>query len=113
MDRMVALDAEGRFMGKEKLREVAANPANRFKTVRLEGGALPAYGAAITVDGQDVGVLTSPAASPKLGHLGLAVLRADVAGDGQKVEVAGQDGPIAGTVDALALYDPQKRRPRS
>ena len=38
MDRMVALDAEGRFMGKEKLREVAANPPNRFKTVRLEGG---------------------------------------------------------------------------
>ena len=40
MDRMVALDAEGRFMGKEKLREVAADPPNRFKTMRLEGGAL-------------------------------------------------------------------------
>lgn len=113
MDRMVALDAEGRFMGKEKLREVAADPPNRFKTVRLEGGGLPAYGAAVTVEGQDVGVLTSPAVSPKLGHLGIAVLRADVAEDGQKVEVAGEDGPIMGTVDALALYDPQKRRPRS
>ena len=113
MDRMVALDAEGRFMGKEKLREVASNPPNRFKTVRLEGSVLPAYGAAVTVDGEDVGVLTSPAASPKLGHLGIAVLRADVAVDGQKVEVAAEGGPIAGTVDALALYDPQKRRPRS
>jgi glycine cleavage system aminomethyltransferase T len=74
---------------------------------------LPAYGAVVRVDGEDVGVLTSPAASPKLGHLGIAVLRADMAADGQKVEVAGEDGPIAGTVDALALYDPQKRRPRS
>jgi glycine cleavage system T protein (aminomethyltransferase) len=113
MDRVVALDADGAFMGKEELREVAANPPNRFKTVRLEGAALPEYGASVTVDGEHVGVLTSPAASPKLGHLGIAVLRADVAGDGQHVEVTGPDGPIAGTVDALALYDPQKRRPRS
>jgi aminomethyltransferase len=113
LDRMVALDADGDFMGKDELREIAANPPNRFKTVRLDGAELPEYGAAVTVDGEEVGVLTSPAASPTLGHLGIAILRTDVASDGQKVEVAGPDGPIAGTVDALALYDPQKRRPRS
>ncbi len=113
MDRMVALDAEGEFMGKERLREVAEDPPNRFKSVRLQGPDLPDYGALVTVGGQEVGVLTSPASSPILGNLGLAVLRADVAADGQEVEVATDDGPIAGTVAELALYDPQKRRPRS
>ena len=113
MDRVVALDAEGEFMGKDKLREIAQAPPNRFKTIRLEGETLPAYGAAITREGEEVGVLTSPASSPKLGPLGLAVLRADVAEDGTRVEVAGASGPIAGIVDALALYDPEKERPRA
>lgn len=115
LDRMVALGAEGEFMGKDKLREVAADPPNRFKTLRLDGEALPAYGAPIMRDGEEVGVLTSPAASPKLGNLGLAILRTDVAVNGQSVEVQveGVSGSIAGTVDELALYDPKKQRPRS
>ncbi len=108
MDRVVALDAEGEFMGKDKLREIAQAPPNRFKTIRLEGEALPAYGAAITREGEEVGVLTSPASSPKLGPLGLAVLRADVADDGTRVEVAGAPGPIAGIVDALAVVRPEE-----
>jgi aminomethyltransferase len=113
LDRVVALEGEGEFMGKDKLREIAKAPPNRFKTIRLEGDALPAYGATITRDGEQVGVLTSPASSPKLGPLGLAVLRADAADDGTRVEVAGAPGAIAGSVDALALYDPKKERPRA
>ena len=113
MDRFVALASPGEFIGKEILREVAQDPPNRFKTIRLEGRDLPAYGAAVTRDAEVVGTLTSPAASPKLGNLGLAILRKDVAGDGEKVEVALGDGTIGGTVDQLALYDPAKQRPRS
>lgn len=112
MDRVVALDAPGEFMGKDKLREVAADPPNRFKTLRVEGDRLPAYGAAVTRDGEDVGVLTSPAISPKLGNIGIAILRTDVALDGNTVEVALEDGTVGATVDVLAVYDPQKRRPR-
>ncbi len=112
MDRFVALAAAGEFIGKEVLREVAQDPPNRFKTIRLEGGDLPEYGAAVTRAGESVGVLTSPAASPTLGTLGLAILRKDVAGDGEKLEVALGDARIGGTVEALALYDPQKQRPR-
>ena len=93
MDRMVALDAEGRFMGKEKLREVASNPPNRFKTVRLEGGRCPPTGPPSRWTGEDVGVLTSPAASPKLGHLGIAVLRADVAGTDRRWRWRPRAGP--------------------
>jgi aminomethyltransferase len=113
LDRMVALDGEGEFMGKEKLREVAADPPNRFKTVRLDGDRLPDAGAAITADGEEIGVLTSPATSPRYGGLGLVILRTEAAIDGRRVEVASDDGPIAGTVDVLAVHDPEKRRPRS
>ena len=113
MDRLVALDAPGEFMGKDQLREVAKQPPNRCKTLRLAGGPLPEYGAAVTNDGEVVGVLTSPAESPKLGPIGLAILRADVAADGTALEVALGDGTIGATVDQLALYDPTKERPRS
>lgn len=113
LDRVVALDAEGEFMGKATLRELAADPPNRFKTVRLEGEVLPEYGATVNRDGEEIGVLTSPATSPILGPIGLAILRTDAAGDGTRVEVAAEGGAIAGTVDVLALYDPDKRRPRT
>ncbi len=113
MDRVVALGAPGAFMGKDRLIEVAADPPNRFKTLRVDGDALPEYGASVTSGGEEVGVLTSPAMSPKLGNIGLAILRSDVAVDGGAVEVALADGTVGATVDVLAVYDPQKRRPRS
>ncbi|MCI4355501.1 MAG: aminomethyltransferase family protein [Thermoplasmata archaeon] len=114
MDLVVALETDAEFMGKEKLREISLDPPNRLKTVRLEGETLPEYGAPVTVGGEQVGVLTSPAPSPKLGGtIGLACLRSDVAADGTKVEVAMDGATTAGTVDVLALYDPQKMRPRS
>jgi len=113
LDRVVKLEGAGEFMGKEKLREIAADPPNRFKTVRLEGDALPEYGATIERGGEEVGVLTSPATSPRYGNIGLAVIRADAAVEGERVEVGAEGGPIAGTIDVLAIHDPEKRRPRS
>jgi aminomethyltransferase len=114
LDRMVALDGDGEFMGKNKLREIALDPPNRLKTVRLEGDTLPEYGASITLGGEDVGTLTSPAYSPTLGaNIGLAMIRTDVSSDGTKVDVALAGGTVTGIVDALAIYDPEKARPRS
>jgi aminomethyltransferase len=113
MDRVVALDAPGEFMGKDRLREVATDPPNRFKTLRVQGDTLPAYGAAVTKDGEEVGVLTSPAISPRLGNIGIAILRTDIAIDGDRLEVAVDDDVVGATVDVLAIYDPQKLRPRS
>ncbi|MGZ5302133.1 MAG: aminomethyltransferase family protein [Actinomycetota bacterium] len=113
MDRVVALGAPGEFMGKDRLREVAADPPNRFKTLRVDGDTLPEYGATVTRDGEEIGVLTSPAISPRFGTIGLAILRSDVAVDGIAGDVALGDGTVHATVDVLAIYDPQKRRPRS
>jgi glycine cleavage system T protein (aminomethyltransferase) len=111
LDRFVALHE--RNMGTEALRAVAADPPNRFVTIRLHGDELPEYGSTVTRDGEEIGVLTSPAVSPRHGPIGLAILRKDAAAPGTQVSVAGPDGAIAGTVDVLAIDDPAKERPRS
>ena len=113
LDRVVKLDGAGEFMGREKLREIAADPPNRFKTIRLEGDVLPEYGATISKGGDEIGVLTSPAESPRYGNIGLAIVRSDAAVEGEKVEVETAGGSIAGTIDVLAIHDPEKRRPRT
>jgi aminomethyltransferase len=110
-DRFVALRSGG-FLGCEALEKIAANPPNRFKTLLLESTELPEYGVEVTRDGQAVGVLTSPAPSPRFGAIGLAVLETSIAGDGQRVEVSTDDGVIPATVAPLAIYDPEKKRPR-
>jgi aminomethyltransferase len=114
LDRLVVLDGEGEFMGKDRLRAVAADPPNRFVTIRLDGETLPEYGSSVTLGGTEVGTLTSPATSPMFGAIGLAVVRTDVASPGTHVEVAMPDGTTTGgTVDVLAVYDPKKERPRA
>jgi glycine cleavage system aminomethyltransferase T len=66
----------------------------------------------VTKDGEPVGTVTSPSASPRLGTIGLAILRSDAATDGEKVDVAVEGGTAPATVDVLSLYDPQKQKPR-
>ena len=111
-DKMVAVGKVD-FIGSEALEKVAINPPRRFKTLRLDGEELPEYGAQVTGDGIPVGTLTSPAPSARFGLLGLAVLDATHARDGEHVEVALGEGTIAATVAPLAIYDPEKRRPRA
>ena len=114
MDRLVALDAAAEFMGKERLREIAADPPNRFKTLRVEGDTLPEYGASVTRDGEEVGVLTSPAISPKLGqHRPRDPAHGRCRRRGRGRGRARRRYRRARRSTSLAIYDPQKRRPRS
>ncbi len=113
LDRLVALDADVDFAGKETLRGIAAAPPNRFVTLKIEGDTLPEYGAAVTKDGADVGVLTSPTDSPRFGKIGLAVLRSGHAAPGTTVDVAVGEGTAPATVDVLPIYDTNKLRPRA
>jgi glycine cleavage system T protein (aminomethyltransferase) len=113
LDAFVALDADGEFMGKDRLLALAKEPPNRFMTLRLGGDRLPKYGATVRRGGDEVGELTSPAASPRYGHIGLAIIRTDAAGVGERVEVDVADGTVEATVDVLAIHDPNKRRPRA
>ncbi len=95
-------------VGSEALATAGANPARRLKTLAIEAEAAPEAGAAVTKDGEEIGTLTSPTVSPRLGTIGLAVLRSQSAVDGDKVEVGG----AVATVSPLSLFDPQKMRPR-
>jgi aminomethyltransferase len=113
LDRFVALNTDAEFAGKERLREVAADPPNRFVTLRLEGDTLPEYGATVTRDGEEIGVLTSPTDSPRFGKIGLAIVRSGHATAGTQVDVAVGEGTTTGTVDALPVYDTNKERPRA
>jgi aminomethyltransferase len=115
LDRFVKLDAPGDFVGKGKLRDVAANLPNRFKTLkldRLKADQLAEYGADVLKDREIVGTLTSPTTSPRYGKIGIASIRADLADDGTALEVAFGDGTVPAAVDVLPIYDPEKKRPR-
>ena len=111
LDRFVALHELN--MGTEALATIAGAPPNRFRTVRLEGERLPAYGATVAQQGREVGVLTSPARSPRFGPIGLAILQRDAAEPGTHVEVTDDEGAIGGTVDVASILDPNKERPRA
>jgi aminomethyltransferase len=113
LDRVIRLDA-GDFNGRDVLAEVAENPPRRFVTLALDGDEVPEYGAALTSDGEPAGTLTSPCESPTLGRvIGLAMVEARFAAPGARVEVAIGDGTAGATVEALPIYDPEKRRPRN
>jgi aminomethyltransferase len=113
LDRYVHLDADVNFLGKNALRQLAAAPPRRLKTLRISGDQLPEPGADVLVDGVVVGKVTSPAASPRMGLLALAKLETGHAVDGDPVEVALADGTATATVDVLSVKDPRKLRPRS
>ncbi len=111
LDKVIHLDKE--FRGRAALAAQGAAPANRFTTL-VVAGDVPEYGAAVTRAGEPVGTLTSPCESPTLGQvIGLAVLRADVATEGETVEVAVGEGTAPATVAPVPLYDTGKQRPRA
>jgi aminomethyltransferase len=116
LDNVIKLDKQTDFVGREALRAIAADGTPRLLvTLRIEGDEVPEYGAAVTVDGRDVGIVRSPCQSPTfdLEVIGMATVDRALAIEGQRVDVALGDGTVNATVAALPLYDTAKRRPRS
>jgi aminomethyltransferase len=111
MDRFIKTDTE--CVGAAALAERGAAPPKRFKTLRIEAELAPEAGSAVTAEGSEVGVVTSPAVSPRVGTIGLAILDAAAASEGGKVEVVTGDGTAPATVEPLAILDPGKERPRA
>jgi len=107
LDRFVKQGTEN--VGSEALAAAAANRPRRLKTLQIHGEAIPEAGAGVTKDGEEVGAVTSPVLSPRLGPIALAVLATEAANDGEKVEVGG----AVATVAPLSLFDPEKTRPRA
>jgi aminomethyltransferase len=112
MDKMIVLGND-EVIGHEALRKVAAAPPRRLMTLELASEDLPDYGAEVTLDGEPVGVLTSPAVSPRFGPIALAIVETHAAREGNQVDVATESRPVAASVARLSIYDPEKRRPRA
>jgi glycine cleavage system aminomethyltransferase T len=110
MDRFIKTETE--CVGAGSLAERGANPPKRFKTLRIDSDVAPDPGTSVTREGAEVGIVTSPAVSPRVGTIGLAVLDADAAAEGTVLEVATGEGFAAATVAPLSILDPGKERPR-
>jgi len=116
LDNVVKLDKTGDFVGRDALREIAAGGTPRLlTTLRIDGDEVPEYGAAVTLDGQDVGILRSPCQSPTFDMqvIGMAAIDRALVKDGQRVDVTLGDATVGATVAPFPLYDTEKRRPRS
>ena len=116
LDNVVKLDKPGDFVGKQALAKIAAEGTARLlTTLRIDGEDVPEYGAAVTLDGDDVGIVRSPCQSPTFDMQVIAMAAIDRALNvpGQRLEVALGDGTVGATVAEFPLYDTKKTRPRS
>ena len=115
LDKMVKLDKPGDFIGKAALTRIASEGTPRLlTTLRLEGDETPEYGATVTQDDREVGIVRSPAKSPTCGEqIAMATIDRELSSQGTRVEVALGDGTVGATVAAFPLYDTEKTRPRS
>lgn len=116
LDNVIKPDKPGDFVGRDAIRKLASEGTPRLlTTLRIDGDQVPEYGAAVTQDGRDVGILRSPCQSPTfdMSVIGMAAIDRDLVQDGQRLEVALGGGTVGATVGPFPLYDTEKRRPRS
>lgn len=96
---------KGCYAGQELVARVDSRGGNVPRPLRgllVAGGAAPAVGAAVAVDGDQVGAVTSAAVSPALGAVALAPLPRSLA-PGATVQVLDGVGPRSATVADLPL----------
>jgi aminomethyltransferase len=115
LDNVVKLGGDSDFMGREALERIASEGTPRLlTTLRIDGGDVPEYGAAVSHEGNEVGIVRSPCHSPTFDELiGMAAIDRELVHDGQRVDVAVGDGTVGATVAPFPLYDTEKKRPRS
>ena len=111
MDRFIKPGTE--CVGSAALASYGANPPKRFVSLGIEGDTAPDYGADVSRAGESVGTVTSPAVSPRLGTIGLAILATEAAEEGTRLEVAVGEGTAAADVGPLNRYDPDRMKPRA
>ena len=115
LDHAVKLDHE--FVGKDAIAPLAANPPNRYVTLKLETDEESGPSADVVKDGKVVGLARSPAVSPKFGSITLATVPTELSAPGTEfevvweVEVEGEKRAKA-VADVNPLYDHDKQRVR-
>ena len=113
-DRLVDLDMEADFIGKAALRRIKAEGPAR-KQVGLIIDSEPLKGPnttfwTINKDGETIGKVTSAVYSPRLEqNIALAMVAAEHANIGAKVEIVSGSGPARATIVERPFYDPKKQ----
>jgi folate-binding protein YgfZ len=89
-ERAISFD-KGCYLGQETVERATARGAlkHRLCGVRVSDG-LPSPGAPVTLDGKEIGSLTSVVRSPSLGVIGLAVLHHSAWAPGTRVMIGGK-----------------------
>jgi glycine cleavage system aminomethyltransferase T len=117
LDRLVDLDIELPFMGKEALRRIKAEGVRR-KTVGVEiaGERLEMNQTKwpVEAEGRAVGAVTSAIHSPRLEkNIGYAWVPFDLASEGTELTVKTPDGTRSASVVPMPFVDPGKKIPKS
>lgn len=87
---------KGCYVGQEIVARIASRGAVNRMLVKLRTDALVAPGASVSIDGVNVGQVTSSAESPATGALALAYLKLEHARAGQRVAIDAVGGEVAG-----------------
>ncbi|MSO41515.1 MAG: FAD-dependent oxidoreductase [Solirubrobacterales bacterium] len=110
MPWIVKFEKEEDFIGRWALEAVAERGAeNKLIGFTIENGTVPTEGAAVVVDGQPVGLVTSSRFSPKLERsIGMAWVPAALAEDGTTITVSDEGRQISAAVQTAPFYDPDQ-----
>jgi folate-binding protein YgfZ len=111
-DKTLALEArleraisfnKGCYVGQETIERATARGAlkKRLCGLLIEGARVPSTGAPITMDGREIGRLTSVVRSPERGLIGLAIIHHAAWQAGTCVAIAEGAGAIRATVSEL------------
>lgn len=94
---------KGCYVGQETVERATARGTlkKRMFGLRIEGARLPETDAAVSLDGKEVGRVTSAAISPRLGVLGLAILHHSAWTAGTGVAIKDSIGELKAVVSEL------------
>ncbi len=114
LDRLVDLDMEAEFIGKEALRRIRDRGVNRLQVgLHIDGAPLAEPNTAfwpVRRGGVTVGKVTSAVHSPRLErNIALAMVSVDCAELGTRLQVATPAGATEATVVERPFHDPKKR----
>jgi aminomethyltransferase len=118
LERLVELDNDHDVVSRGALERIAVEGVTRkLVGVRIDGEPLGMWLEdfwPVTVDGEDVGRLTSASHSPRLKiNLGYAWVPIDAAAQGTKLTITSPSGALDAEVVALPFWDPAKDLPRA
>jgi glycine cleavage system aminomethyltransferase T len=118
LERLVDLDKEHDFIGRDALRRIAAEGVTRkLVGVEIPGEALPfELAEAWPVRGGDgqIGRVTDAIWSPRMEtNIGYAWVPVELAEPGTEIQIETPGGPASGRVASLPFLDPRKKIPAS